>query len=93
MGCNFFANKLYSKTTFVKYQDFVELISNQLVVIELNKTNLHDFGSFELFFEKCIRCNKPRQNIINDEQFFPSKTRCLFTQFIESKPDKYGKQN
>lgn len=44
------------------------------------------------FIENCISCYKPGQNITIDEQLFPSKTRCPFTQFIASKPDKYGQK-
>lgn len=44
------------------------------------------------FIENCITCFKPGENITIDEQLFPSKTRCPFTQFIPSKPDKYGQK-
>lgn len=44
------------------------------------------------FVENCITCYKPGQNITIDEQLFPSKTRCPFTQYIASKPDKYGQK-
>lgn len=35
---------------------------------------------------------RQKENITIDEQLFPSKTRCPFTQFIPSKPDKYGQK-
>ncbi|XP_071040407.1 piggyBac transposable element-derived protein 4-like [Parasteatoda tepidariorum] len=44
------------------------------------------------FIENCVTCYKPGQNITIDEQLFPSKTRCPFTQFITLKPDKYGQK-
>ena len=33
---------------------------------------------------------KPGGNITIDEQLFPSKTRCKFTQYMLNKPDKFG---
>ena len=35
-------------------------------------------------------CYNPGGFITVDEQFFPSKARCPFTQLEPSKPDKYG---
>ena len=35
---------------------------------------------------------QPGPNIVVDEQLFPSKARCRFTQFMASKPDKYGQK-
>jgi len=35
-------------------------------------------------------CYKPGDNIAIDEQLFPTKVRCKWTQYIASKPDKYG---
>jgi len=42
------------------------------------------------FIENCIACYRPSENITVDEQLFPSKCRCPFTQYMSSKPDKYG---
>ena len=41
------------------------------------------------FIDKCISCYTPGAFITVDEQLFPSKCRCPFTQFIASKPDNY----
>ena len=35
-------------------------------------------------------CYIPNSDINVDEQLFPTKTRCPFTQYIASKPDKFG---
>ncbi|XP_073494170.1 uncharacterized protein [Phyllobates terribilis] len=45
---------------------------------------------WDRFIENCIACYKPGPYITVDEQLFPSKTRCPFTQYMPSKPDKYG---
>ena len=42
------------------------------------------------FIENCKICYRPGQNITIDEQLFPSKARCKFTQYMPNKPDKFG---
>lgn len=42
------------------------------------------------FIENCLLCYKPGENITVDEQLFPSKARCPFTQYMPQKPDKFG---
>ena len=42
------------------------------------------------FVGNCLRHYKPGQNITVDEQLFPTKARCRFTQCMLSKPDKFG---
>ena len=42
------------------------------------------------FIENSILCYKAGENITIDEQLFPSKARCRWTQYIASKPDKFG---
>ncbi|KAK7904327.1 hypothetical protein WMY93_016934 [Mugilogobius chulae] len=42
------------------------------------------------FVANCVHCYKPGPNITVDEQLFPSKTRCPFTQYMANKPDKFG---
>ncbi|GBM60336.1 hypothetical protein AVEN_108121-1 [Araneus ventricosus] len=42
------------------------------------------------FIENSSSCYKPRVNLTVDEQLLPSKARCPFSQYIPSKPDKFG---
>ena len=42
------------------------------------------------FISNSIACDKPGANITVDEHLFPTKARCRFTQYIASKPDKFG---
>ena len=42
------------------------------------------------FVTNSIACYKPGANITVDEQLFPTKARCRFTQYMASKPDKFG---
>lgn len=45
---------------------------------------------WDRFIENCKTCYSPGENVTVDEQLFPSKTRCPFTQFMKDKPDKFG---
>ena len=42
------------------------------------------------FTENCIRCYHPHEHVTVDEQLYPCKARCPFTQYISQKPDKFG---
>ncbi|XP_029958868.1 piggyBac transposable element-derived protein 3-like [Salarias fasciatus] len=42
------------------------------------------------FIKNCIACYKPGACITVDEQLFPTKSRCHFTQYMANKPDKFG---
>ena len=42
------------------------------------------------FIENCKKAFVPGENLTIDEQLFPTKSRCPFTQYIASKPDKFG---
>lgn len=42
------------------------------------------------FIANSILCFKPGQNVTVDEQLFPTKARCPFTQYMANKPDKFG---
>lgn len=42
------------------------------------------------FIENSQNCYKPGPYISVDEQLFPTKARCRFTQYMPNKPDKFG---
>lgn len=42
------------------------------------------------FISNCNINYTPGPNITIDEQLFPTKTRCRFTQYMPNKPDKFG---
>lgn len=42
------------------------------------------------FIKNCQNCYAPGQNITIDEQLFPTKARCKFTQYMPNKPSKFG---
>lgn len=43
-----------------------------------------------IFIENNQNCYKPGAHVAIDEQLFPTKTRCRFTQYMPNKPDKFG---
>ena len=45
---------------------------------------------WDKFVKNCMFCYKPGENITVDEQLFPTKARCRFTQYMANKPDKFG---
>lgn len=47
---------------------------------------------WDRFIANCQSMYIPGPYISVDEQLFPSKCRCPFTQFMASKPDKYGQK-
>ncbi|GFQ83648.1 HTH La-type RNA-binding domain-containing protein [Trichonephila clavata] len=48
------------------------------------------FTIWNIFIENSHNCYKPGGNITIDEQLFPTKVRCRFTQYMPNKPDKFG---
>ena len=47
-------------------------------------------STWNRFIENCRACYIPNENITIDEKLFPTKARYPFTQYIASKPDKFG---
>lgn len=45
---------------------------------------------FEPFRVNLTKCYNPHESVTIDEQLFPCKARCPFTQYIAQKPDKFG---
>lgn len=42
------------------------------------------------FVQNCIASYHPGRHLTVDEQLFPTRVRCPFTQFMANKPDKFG---
>ena len=45
---------------------------------------------FDRFVRNSQRCYRPGPFLTIDEQLFPTKARCRFTQYMPQKPDKFG---
>ena len=76
---------------------FIEMM--RFLRFDYKQTRLHRLATDKLalistirntFFEKCLKHYRPATNITVDEQLFPSKTRCRFTQYMPNKPEKFG---
>ena len=66
-----------------------DMWSTKLSRLQTNKFAL-TLAVWAKFIENCIVCYKPRENITVDEQLFPTKARCRFTQYMANKVDKGG---
>lgn len=42
------------------------------------------------FVDNCQKSYVPEESLTIDEQLFPTKARCKFTQYMPNKPDKFG---
>ena len=45
---------------------------------------------WSIFVRNCLRYYKPGANITVDEQLFPAKARCRFTQYMPNKLDRFS---
>ena len=45
---------------------------------------------WQTFIDNCFLCYRPGENLTADEQLFPSKARCRFTQYMANNPYKFG---
>jgi len=45
---------------------------------------------FDRFVVNSQKCYVPEESLTIDEQLFPTKARCRFTQYMPNKPDKFG---
>ena len=76
---------------------FVEII--KLLQFDYKQTRSHRLATDKLalistvwhtFVRNCLRHFRPGINISVDEQLFPTKARCRFTQYMPKKRDKLG---
>ncbi|KAF2883765.1 hypothetical protein ILUMI_22410 [Ignelater luminosus] len=76
-----FFREAMSKNRFKEIMKFLRerLLHNKLVSDIWNR-----------FIYNCKISYVPGENITVDEQLFPTKVRCRFTQYMSNKPDKFG---
>ena len=76
---------------------FIEIM--KFLRFDYNQTRSHRLATDKLalistvwytFVGNCLRHYKLGPNITVDEQLFPTKARCRFTQCMPNKPDKFG---
>ncbi|XP_073501362.1 uncharacterized protein [Phyllobates terribilis] len=86
-----FCKATMSRDRFVEIMRFLRFDEKSTRSERLQTDKFALFSTvWDRFIENCIACYKPGPYITVDEQLFPSKTRCPFTQYMPSKPDKYG---
>ena len=77
-----------------RYKEILKFIRFDLKSTRLERLKTDKFALFstvwDKFIENCQSSYKPSGNITVDEQLFPTKARYPFTQYIPSKPDKFG---
>ena len=90
IGEYFFSEKM-DRNRFCEIVRFLrfDLLSTRLPRLQTNKFALIS-AVWDKFVENSMVCFKPGENITVDEQLFPTKARCRFTQFTANKPDKFG---
>ncbi|XP_073529685.1 uncharacterized protein [Phyllobates terribilis] len=86
-----FCKATMSRDRFVEIMRFLRFDEKSTRSERLQTDKFALFSTvWDRFIENCIACYKPGPYITVDEQLFPSKPRCPFTQYMPSKPDKYG---
>ncbi|XP_073510836.1 uncharacterized protein [Phyllobates terribilis] len=86
-----FCKATMSRDRFVEIMRFLSFDEKSTRSERLQTDKFALFSTvWDRFIENCIACYKPGPYITVVEQLFPSKTRCPFTQYMPSKPDKYG---
>ena len=79
-----------------KFGEILQFIHFDIKSSRLQRLQTNKFALFSeiwnRFTDNCCTLYKPGAFITVDEQHFPSKARCLFTQYMASKPDKLGQK-
>ena len=88
-----FCKQVMSRDRFKEILRFLRLDKKSTRSQRLQTNKLAVFSTvWNRFIENSVACYKPGGFLTVDEQLFPSKARCPFTQFMKSKPDKYGQK-
>ena len=86
------AKPLCPETYFVKFSGSFVLKSNRSHRLQTNKFALFS-EVWTHFTDNCCALYKPGAFItVDEQQLFPSKARCPFSQYMASKPDKFGQK-
>ena len=89
-GCALFS-KTMSRHRFLEIMKYLrfDLKSERRRNLEKDKFCLAS-SLWNPFIENCQKAFRPNANITVDEQLFPCKVGCKFTQCMANKPDKFG---
>ena len=78
-------NRFIEMMRFLRF-DNKQTRSHRLATDKLGLTST----IWNTFVENRLKHYRPGTNITVDEQLFPTKARCRFTQYMPNKPDKFG---
>ncbi|XP_068201199.1 piggyBac transposable element-derived protein 4-like [Palaemon carinicauda] len=81
--------QLQSTVAFSNTEDTLDVQTTSTTILT-GKDGTRWEKVWDRFIKNSISCYRPSENITVDEQLFPTKCRCPFTQYIASKPDKFG---
>lgn len=89
-GINFFSSTMSRN----RYKELLRFIRFDIRSTRSERLASDKFALFSTvwnrFIENCKSNYMPNANITVDEQLFPTKARCPFTQYMANKPDKFG---
>ena len=89
-GIDFF-KKTMSRNDFTEIMRFLRFDRRDERPIKMKNDKFCMISTiWNQFIKNSIRCYNPSANITVDEQLFPTKARCPFTQYMPNKPDKFG---
>ena len=89
-GCNAFG-KTMARNRFCEIKKYIrfDLRSTRSERIKEDKFCMMSFV-LNRFAETSQKSFAPAESLTVDEQLFPTKSRCRFTQYMPNKPDKFG---
>lgn len=89
-GPLFFTNTM-PRNMFTEIMKFIrfDLKTTRSERLKTDKFAMASFIWYE-FIKNSLNAYVPGENLTIDEQLFPSKSRCRFTQYMANKPDKFG---
>ncbi|XP_068224010.1 piggyBac transposable element-derived protein 4-like [Palaemon carinicauda] len=77
-----------------QFKELMRFLRFDIVTVRSERLRTDKFAYisevWDRFIENCKAAYKPHENIIINEQLFPSKCRCPFLQYMGNKPDKFG---
>lgn len=90
---NLFCKRIMGRDRFKEIMRYLrfDTKSDRSTRLKTDKYALYS-AVWNRFVNNCQSCYTAGANVTIDEQLFPSKARCPFTQYIPSKPDKFGQK-
>ena len=89
-GINYFPSTMSRD----RYKELLKFIRFDIRSSRAERLQTDKFALISIIWNRFIdnskACYRPNSDITVDEQLFPTKARCPFTQYIASKPDKFG---